>query len=535
MPATGWNVSDYTPLIIVGPARFTGRDDSTSQNLSADGVQGSYSVTIANAANFTPGTFVLLDERSGASWQPTLNKYACTAGVTPCPPFIWEGDRVSWQMHWPHVQWTDDSQNSDAAGPYDTRSGTLPASMGWFSRTDRPTNEIKEVASVSGNTVTFTSPLSIGYRVSHAAQLTRYTAHSGSGASGIQVTYAGVENMSLVGGTAGNLVFSSAAYSWAKGIEVTQFLNPGISIDNSFRVEVRDSWIHTASFAQPGGGSYLISVAHGSSELLIENNIIMDADKIMVFRQSGAGSVVAYNYTDDSWIDYNVGWVEVGLNASHMAGGHHVLFEGNYSHNFDSDDTHGNAIYMTVFRNWLSGQRRDFVGHDNGNVRTVGLGFGSWWHSFVGNVLGRRGQMTGWHYTDTAMSCDASGNNCAGNSSNWSDKDIWKLGYDQWTNYADPRVISTVIRDGNYDYLTNSQHWHNTPGGFSIPNSLYLASKPGFFGSYPWPWVDPMAGTTYTLPAKYCYDHGQMPTCLGSGGGTALRLFVAPHDKIRAQ
>ena len=66
-------------------------------------------------------------------------------------------------------------------------------------------------------------------------------------------------------------------------------------------------------------------------------------------------------YADNSWDFYNPTWVEVGLNASHMSGPHHVLFEGNYSQNFDSDYTHGNAIYMTVFRNWLSGQRRSFT------------------------------------------------------------------------------------------------------------------------------------------------------------------------------
>src|ERR1700748_3812164 len=84
-------------------------------------------------------------------------------------------------------------------------------------------------------------------------------------------------------------------------------------------------------------------------------------------------------------------WVEVGLNASHMAGPHHVLFEGNYSQNFDSDYTHGNATYLTVFRNSLSGQRRSFT--DGGNIRTVGLAYGSWWDTFIGNVLGRPGKM----------------------------------------------------------------------------------------------------------------------------------------------
>jgi hypothetical protein len=55
----------------------------------------------------------------------------------------------------------------------------------------------------------------------------------------------------------------------------------------------------------------------------------------MVFRSSGAGSVVGYNYVDDGWIYGTEGWVEVGLNASHMAGPHHVLFEGNYAFNAD--------------------------------------------------------------------------------------------------------------------------------------------------------------------------------------------------------
>jgi hypothetical protein len=137
--------------------------------------------------------------------------------------------------------------------------------------------------------------------------------------------------------------------------------------------------------------------------------------------------------------------------------------------------------------------------------------------------------MSGWSYTDPAMSCDASGYNCTGilsafrvptcfrcaifrckNNGNWGDKDIWKLGYDpeRWGMVPDPKVLATVIRDGNYDFLTNSQRWHNTPGGFLIPNSMYLTAKPAFFGHYPWPWVNPTTGATYTLPAKARYDAG---------------------------
>ena len=249
------------------------------------------------------------------------------------------GDHVAWNIHSP-------SQPGDDP----------PEAKGWFSRLDRPTNEIKEVASVSGNVVTFTTPLSIGYRTSHTAQLTRYTpTGSGSGGNSVHVVNAGVENLTTIGGSDGEIRFENAAYSWAKNVEVTQWIGEGVAIDGSFRIELRDSYIHTGSWPEPGGAGYAISFAAGSSEALVENNISIDVNKVMVFRSSGTGSVVAYNYTDDGWIYGTETWVEVGINASHMAGPHHVLFEGNYSFDADSDYTHGNAIYLTFFRNWLSG------------------------------------------------------------------------------------------------------------------------------------------------------------------------------------
>ncbi len=112
-----------------------------------------------------------------------------------------------------------------------------------------------------------------------------------------------------------------------------------------------------------------------------------------------------YNYVDDGYINTNTSWIEVGLNASHMVGPHHVLFEGNYGFNWDSDKTHGNAIYHTIFRNHLRGIRRDFGdgGGGNGPKRAAGAAYYSYWHSFVGNVLGAAGQMNGWVYESGNM------------------------------------------------------------------------------------------------------------------------------------
>ena len=500
---------DVQPIIIVGPSRWNNGPDSTaSQGLTADAAQGAFSVAVANATSFKVGAFVLLDEDSGASWQPT------PAGF-PGGAKVWQGDRVAWNMHYP-LQPGDDNAASNAQGPYDKTPGVLPASMSWFARIDRATNEIKQIASVSGNTVTFTSPLTIGYRIGHHAQVTPYTMDpntSGHAANNldVHVTNAGVEDLSIFGGSDGGLRFETAAYSWAKAIEVTQWLGEGVAVNNSFRVELRDSHIHAGSWPEPGGAGYAISLAAGSSEVLIENNILADVCKNMVFRSSGAGSVVGYNYADDSFDFDDPTWVEVGINASHMAGPHHVLFEGNLSHNADSDYTHGNAIYLTFFRNHLTGQRQRFI--DRRGVRAVGLAYGSWWDSFIGNVLGRPGQMAGWSYDDPSMTTKTAawGRGGIGN--------VWMLGYDpeRWAMAPDPKTLSTVIRGGNFDYLGKEVVWTGGLQAQTLPASLYLNTKPGFFGSYQWPWVDPTGSTKlHALPAKARLDAGT-PFALAPG------------------
>jgi len=89
---------------------------------------------------------------------------------------------------------------------------------------------------------------------------------------------------------------------------------------------------------------------------------------------------------------------------------------------------------------------------------------------------------------------------------------------------ADPNGYQYINRQGNYDFVTNSQIWYATYGGDgttstgspqTLPNSLYLTSAPAFFGTMTWPWVDPSTGTTYTLPAKARYDAGTPNTAVG--------------------
>jgi hypothetical protein len=457
------SAADYQPILIVGPNRWPQSDGTTSRNLSANGAQGSSSVTVSDATGFAAGQFVLLDrdDYSTATWTSLPNRNG-----QPTSAKIWASDQVVFMRH----------------NPSDAVDDPFPDSLGWFSRPNRPVNEMKEIASVSGTTITFTTPLHADYPTSKTSQVTRFTAGN------VHVKNAGIESLSVSGGSDGQIRFEAAAYSWMKDVEDTMWLGEGVAVNSSFRIEIRDSYIHH-------GAGYAISFGSGSGDSLVENNIILDANKMMVARSSGAGCVVAYNYADDGHIFTTADWVEVGINGSHMVGSHHMLFEGNESFNYDSDNTHGNAFAHTVFRNHLIGRRRDYPGMSN--ARTAGLMFGSWWHAFIGNVLGVAGQMSGWVYNDPGMT-----------GGTWGDPPvIWKFGYDptHWEQAADPKVLSTALRDGNFDYLTNTVKWDRAAQ--ALPNSLYLASKPAFFGSNAWPWVDPTGSVKlYSLPARQRYE-----------------------------
>ena len=464
-------VTDASPIIIVGPARWPKPDPGTSVDLASDATRGALSIVVKSGAGLARGQFVLLDrdDYNAGAWLPLPVRLS-----SKTPASIWASDEVVFNRHDP-PEWSD---------------GAFPDSLSWFGRANRPVNELKEIAAVDGNTVIFTTPVHIPYTVVKRAQLTRYYADN------THVRNAGIEDLGVSGGGNGNIRFEAAAYSWMKNVDDTFWSGEGVAVSHSFRVEIRDSTIHHAAFSEPGGAGYALSLAHGSSEILIENNAVHDANKVMVVRSSGAGSVIGYNYMDNGIITSNLEWIETGLNGSHMAGSHHILFEGNQAFNYDSDNTHGNAIAMTVFRNHLVGRRRGYAGH--GNQRAAGLMFGSWWHAFIGNVLGEHDRMDGWTYDDP-------GDGVGGATTNaWrGGASIWRLGYDpgHWDQLADPKARATVLRDGNFDYVTDKVHWDRAPR--SLPASLYLSDKPAFFGDHPWPWVDPTGETKLgVLPAS---------------------------------
>jgi hypothetical protein len=110
--------------------------------------------------------------------------------------------------------------------------------------------------------------------------------------------------------------------------------------------------------------------------------------------------------------------------------------------------------------------------------------------SYIGNVLGTPGHMSGWTYS----------------GGGWNPT-VFMLG---WGNYGvDAGVANTSILNGNYDYLTQSIKWDANDTTHFLPDSLYLSQTPAFFGSRAWPWITPDGSTQLqTLPAKARYDAG---------------------------
>lgn len=376
----------------------------------------------------------------------------------------------------------------------------------WFCREDRPIGQVLEVARVNGSTVTFTTPLHIGFLLKSKPQLVRFAAETNE--SPLEtVRFSGIEDLYVARGEGGdgggNVHLFAAAYSWVKNIESDASSGTAVNLDGAFRSELRDSYIHSTVDPNPGGGGYGVGVNSHAADNLIENNAIWSFNKVDTFRASGGGNVFGYNYLEDGFGAGYAKFVEVGLNASHFTTPHYELFEGNEAFNFDGDVHWGNSIFITVFRNHFTAKRRSIPPvkvTDELNRRAVGLCHHHFWYSFVGNVLGTEGQDPA-----PARSFVYEKNSDFGD---WSRFAMWQLGYDEkkWSPPQDGTVVATTIRHGNFDYVRGEIGWDPSLPR-KLPPSFYLTAKPAFLGDEAWPYVDPERTPKLgVLPARKRFD-----------------------------
>ncbi len=112
-----------------------------------------------------------------------------------------------------------------------------------------------------------------------------------------------------------------------------------------------------------------------------------------------------------------------------------------------------------------------------------------------------------------------------GPSSDCSQPGLWRIGCHSDSSGESPpagsSVLSTLVHCGNQSYATSAGT--SPASGFAgaslpgvdaacagaLPASYYLACKPAWFGSFPWPpiWPD-VVGYASDIPAKRMYEHG---------------------------
>jgi hypothetical protein len=163
------------------------------------------------------------------------------------------------------------------------------------------------------------------------------------------------------------------------------------------------------------------------------------------------------------------------------------LIEGNLAPHVGASNTHGNAGYLTYFRNYASSVFAPpavygSTAAQTGNVAAVEFDGGDIGMNVVGNVLGKAGVSTAYDAYDANAYA------------------IYQLGA-QGAGAADVAATS-LFRTGNYDAVHGQTVWSTSAR--TLPASLYLSARPAWWpAGTPWPWVGPdLSPMIGTLPAK---------------------------------
>ncbi|HYF48411.1 MAG TPA: right-handed parallel beta-helix repeat-containing protein, partial [Planctomycetota bacterium] len=263
-------------------------------------------------------------------------------------------------------------------------------------------------------------------------------------------------------------------------------------VQHSLGCEIRDCYFHHAN-AFGAGHAYGVWLFAGATDTLVENNILYYLTCGVLLECSGPGNVAAYNYCDKFFgRDYpDTDWGYAGIDT-HGAHCWMNLFEGNVTAAFTADFYWGSGSHNVLFRNLFHCDQLMVDGRPMPiNVIAVRWDERNYFNSCIGNVLGREG-MKGSLEGSAEVGLDK--------------PHIWRLGYHAPSSTGapgDPKVVQTLLRHGNFDYVSGKTHWDASVPERALPKSLYLKAKPAFFGQLPWPPigpdVKPMAGA---IPAQ---------------------------------
>jgi hypothetical protein len=377
----------------------------------------------------------------------------------------------------------------------------------YFKRVDKRSIEDRvEIASVDAGsgTLTLSTPLHFTFKVNapYAAQMAK--------ATGPIVRWAGIETLAIQGGSnpgydgqqAGGIDISNAAYSWVKDVQTDGTIGGmHVTLSGTYRCVVRDSHFHNSANYGFGADCYGVVLRCGSADDLIENNVVRYMNKPILFNVAGSGNVVAYNYADNSWATPPA-WQEVNIDV-HCSFPHMELMEGNFAPHMGATITHGNAGYMTYFRNYASSQFAPpavFGSTDaqTGNVTALQFDAGDLDMTVIGNVLGSA--------MSTSLGTAPVSSTFIGTGSDT--PSIFEVGSGNGGLGMNDVAFKSLWLHGNFDTVNGSVQWNPSIQTHALPASLYLKAKPAWWpAGSPWPWAGPdLTPMVGKLPAKVRSD-----------------------------
>lgn len=294
----------------------------------------------------------------------------------------------------------------------------------------------------------------------------------------IMTTNCGVENLFIDNKHSkdGTIGFFQAADCWVRGVESTNANWFHVSINTSFRIEIRSNYFHHATTYGQGGYGFTLA---NSTDCWVEDNIFYKLRHSAIIQNGSSGNVVSFNWSSSM---YNVDGEAVNFMMVdfefHGGFPNFNLVEGNEGQKGGGDDYWGNSQYNTFHRNHFRRYHEDKGSQINSAVWAMQIFAKALNYNVLGNVYGLSGQ--------TGVSTNGWGASDAGDP-------------------YDPLVLSTVLDHGNHS-LISGVTTYATGIIEAIPTSYIYSSKPTFFGNCAWPLNGPdVLNKTNMTPAHARY------------------------------
>lgn len=333
-----------------------------------------------------------------------------------------------------------------------------------FATSNRAQHQIVMVTNIAGSVVTFTPAL----------RLQNWSTSQNPTADWINTKYYGngLENMTIDerGNTNDQPIMYRQSYaSWQTGTRIigsnASATSDAVIMTDCYNCLYKDNYIE--NYALSIGGSRITLNTSNVSDSLLLNNINVGGDSWEGLGSS-SGSIFAYNYGI-------YGKTEYLWNAlfEHDAGSAFWLHEGNQNGKYNDDDTNGSHNFVTLFRNYFSGDDPPYVTSPSCNaVSCFGVKMDAFarFSNIIGNVVGGS-RVTNYEATP--------GNGVTNN---------YAFGFDL-NGASDPLVESTSMRWGNCDSATGTCRFQ----GSEVPTSLSGNAAP-YVNSVP---------ASQTLPASF--------------------------------